>query len=63
MEDTPMPESDAELTAEGGKRVTITIAELTSSELGDPSSVGPGDDPNSFIIQNGKYRLTITIAE
>ena len=58
-----MPENDAELTAEGGKRVTITIAEMTSSELGDPSVIGPGDDPNTFVIQNGKYRLTITIAE
>ena len=56
-----MPESDALIDAEGGKRVTITIAEF--SESAGPTSSDPGDDPNVFVIWNGKYRLTITIAE
>jgi len=56
-----MPESDAEIQAEAGKRVTITIAELT--EAAASTTVDPGDDPNTFVIYNGKYRLTITIAE
>ena len=57
-----MPESDALIQAEGGKRVTITIAELTE---GNPvgTTAEPGLDPNTFVIQNGKYQLTITIAE
>lgn len=58
-----MPESDALIDAEGGKRVTITIAELTESEINSGLSASPGDDPNTFVIANGKYRLTITIAE
>ena len=58
-----MPENDAELQAEGGKRVTITIAEMSGEEASGIVSIGPGDDPNNFIISNGKYRLTITIAE
>jgi len=55
-----MPETEALIPAEGGKRVTITIAELTEagSESGDP-----GNDPNTFVVDNGKYKLTITIAE
>jgi len=57
-----MPENEALIPAEGGKRVTITIAELT--ETSPASSTGdPGDDPNAFVIENGKYKLTITIAE
>ena len=57
-----MPDNEATLTAEGGKRVTITIAELTE---GNPAgtTADPGEDPNTFVIQNGKYKLTITIAE
>jgi hypothetical protein len=58
-----MPESDAEIQAEGGKRVTITIAEMTEGEISGAIAFNPGDDPNVFVIQNGKYRLTITIAE
>jgi hypothetical protein len=58
-----MPESDALIDAEGGKRVTITIAELTQSEITSGLSADPGNDPNTFVIVNGKYRLTITIAE
>jgi hypothetical protein len=56
-------ESDAILDGEGGKRVTITIAELNASELLEDPQFSPGDDPNTFVITNGKYRLTITIAE
>lgn len=52
-----MPEIDAILDGEGGKRVTITIAELGD---GDPL---PTADGNTFVIQSGKYILTITIAE
>jgi hypothetical protein len=58
-----MPESDAEIQAEGGKRVTITIAELSEAAAADPTTTDPGNDPNTFVIFNGKYRLTITIAE
>lgn len=58
-----MPESDAEIQAEFGKRVTITIAELTEAAAADTTTVDPGNDPNTFVIYNGKYRLTITIAE
>ena len=59
----PTTETDALIDAEGGKRVTITIAELTESEITGGLSALPGDDPNTFVIFNGKYRLTITIAE
>jgi hypothetical protein len=55
-----MPEEDARIDAEGGKRVTITIAEKGTG-TGDPP-VG-GNDPNTFIIDNGFQILTITIAE
>ena len=55
-----MPETDAHIPAEGGKSVTITIAEMTEAS---PESGDPGNDPNTFVIQNGKYKLTITIAE
>jgi hypothetical protein len=57
MEDIPMPEDDATIQAEGGKRVTITIAEKGES---DPP---PNSDPNTFVIDNGFQILTITIAE
>lgn len=57
-----MPE-DAEIQAEGGKRVTITIAEMSQNEMDGAEVLEPGDDPSTFIINNGKYRLTITIAE
>lgn len=51
-----MPEVEAELNAEEGKRVTITIAESSTDPV-------PGNDPNTFVIDNGTRRLTITIAE
>ncbi len=57
-----MPESDAEIQAEGGKRVTITIAELTVSSS-ETTTADPQTDDNTFFIDNGKRRLTITIAE
>ena len=56
-----MPESEAIVDGEGGKRVTITIAEL--NEALEPPPISPGEDPNTFVIYNGKYKLTITIAE
>ena len=37
-----------------------TIAELSESASGS-TTVDPGDDPNTFVISNAKYRLTITI--
>ena len=53
-----MPEDDATIQAEGGKRVTITIAEKTPGS--EPSD---STDPNQFVIDNGFQILTITIAE
>ena len=55
-----MPEEDARIEAEGGKRVTITIAEKSA---GGASGQTPGTDPNTFVIDNGYQILTITIAE
>ena len=57
-----MPDSQAIVEGEGGKRVTITIAELDSAAA-NAGGAAPGDDPNTFVIYNGKYKLTITIAE
>ena len=54
-----MPEDDATIQAEGGKRVTITIAEKTSGTSDPPQN----NDPNTFVIDNGFQILTITIAE
>lgn len=51
-----MPDVEADVLAEDGKRVTITIAESSTDPV-------PPDDPNTFVIDNGKRRLTITIAE
>ncbi len=58
-----MPDSDALINAEGGKRVTITIAEITEGRPAGSTEADPVEDPNSFVISNGKFRLTITIAE
>jgi hypothetical protein len=55
-----MPEEDASIAAEGGKRVTITIAEKGSS-TSDPTP--SASNPNQFVIDNGFQILTITIAE
>ena len=56
-----MPEDDATIQAEGGKRVTITIAEKGPG--GGTSDPNQGTDPNIFVIDNGFQILTITIAE
>ena len=56
-------EENASIQAEGGKTVTITIAELNTATAGENPPIDPGDDPNTFVIYNGKYKLTITIAE
>ena len=58
-----MPDSQAIIDGEGGKRITITIAELTAAELAASSDDLAGNDPNTFVISNGRYKLTITIAE
>jgi hypothetical protein len=55
-----MPEDDATIQAEGGKKVTITIAEKSPEDSSDPTQ---GGDPNTFVIQSGSQILTITIAE
>ena len=57
-----MPEIEALIIAEGGKKVTITIAEITAADQKTSTSTTE-DDPNSFSIQVGTNRLTITIAE
>jgi hypothetical protein len=55
-----MPDQDdAQIQAEGGKKVTITIAEKTSST---PPTTGDSK-PNEFVIENQSQILTITIAE
>ena len=56
-----MPDSQAIVDGEDGKRVTITIAEV--DEALEQPPISPGSDPNTFVIYNGKYKLTITIAE
>ena len=59
-----MPETDALIPAEGGKRVTITIAELTDTDVDSTGTTAdPTNDANTFTIVSGKSRLTITIAE
>jgi hypothetical protein len=58
-----MPDSDALINAEDGKRVTITIAELTEADLTRTATTDVVEDLGEFIITSGKYRLTITIAE
>lgn len=59
-----MPDSDALIPAEGGKLVTITIAEKPETATSDPSDPSVAAvEANTFIIDNGKKILTITIAE
>ena len=55
-----MPQDDATIQAEAGKKVTITIAEKSGTGTSDPT---PSADPNQFVIDNGFQILTITIAE
>jgi hypothetical protein len=59
-----MPDSDALIDALGGKKVTITIAEKsgTESSTTTDSSVAAVES-DTFVIDNGKKILTITIAE
>lgn len=52
-----MPEVTAELVDTQGKKVTITIAEI------NPTDPPPAESPDSFSVQVGNSRLTITIAE
>lgn len=49
-------EVEAKIDAEGGSLVTITIAESSTDPV-------PSGHPNTFVIDNGFRRLTITIAE
>ena len=59
-----MPDQDALIPAEGGKKVTITIAEKSgggAASTGD--STADEGDRNTFVIDNGFQILTITIAE
>jgi hypothetical protein len=58
-----MPDSDALVPAENGKLVTITIAEKSGSETSTSDSTVAAIEANTFIIDNGKKILTITIAE
>ena len=59
-----MPDNEALIPAEGGKRVTITIAEKSGGSGDDTSgSTTQGSDPNTFVLDNGSMILTITIAE
>lgn len=57
-----MPEDVATMQAEDGKLVTITIAEKSGGETATDSSLA-AVQANTFIIDNGKKILTITIAE
>ncbi|HUR99518.1 MAG TPA: hypothetical protein VMZ26_15745 [Pyrinomonadaceae bacterium] len=58
-----MPDDDATLVAEGGKKVTITIAEKTGSATAQASDSVDAIESDTFVIDNGKKILTITIAE
>jgi hypothetical protein len=59
-----MPDTDALIDALGGKKVTITIAEKspTESPTSSDSSIA-AVELDTFVIDNGKKILTITIAE
>ena len=58
-----MPDDDATLVAEGGKKVTITIAEKSGSDAAKSSDSVQAIESDTFVIDNGKKILTITIAE
>lgn len=58
-----MADSDALVPAEDNKLVTITIAEKTGSDTSTSDSTITAVEANTFIIDNGKKILTITIAE
>jgi hypothetical protein len=59
----PMPDDNATLVAEGGKKVTITIAEKTGTEAASSGDSVAAIESDTFVIDNGKKILTITIAE
>ena len=59
-----MPDSDAKVPADGGKLVTITIAEKSGTDASSSSdSTIAAIETNTFTLDNGKQILTITIAE
>jgi len=58
-----MPNDDATIVAEGGKKVTITIAEKTGTEAASSYDSVDAIEADTFVIDNGKKILTITIAE
>ncbi|MEP6703953.1 MAG: hypothetical protein ABJB34_04030 [Acidobacteriota bacterium] len=58
-----MPNDDATIVAEGGKTVTITIAEKTGTDAAGSSDSVKSIELDTFVIDNGKKILTITIAE
>jgi hypothetical protein len=58
-----MPNDDATIVAEGGKKVTITIAEKTVADGSSSSDSVAAIESDTFVIDNGKKILTITIAE
>lgn len=59
-----MPDSDAIIPAEGGKRVTITIAEKSGGSASTSTdSTVMAIESGTFTIDNGTKILTITIAE
>ncbi|MEO8573717.1 MAG: hypothetical protein ABI481_07090 [Pyrinomonadaceae bacterium] len=58
-----MPDDDATIVAEGGKKVTITIAEKTGADAAGSSDSVKAIESDTFVIDNGKKILTITIAE
>lgn len=58
-----MPDNDAQIPAEGGKRVTITIAEKSGEAAAEAGDSVDAIESNTFTLDNGKQILTITIAE
>ena len=58
-----MPDNDAQIPAEGGKRVTITIAEKSGGATADAADSVDAIETDTFVLDNGKQILTITIAE
>jgi hypothetical protein len=58
-----MPDNDAQVPAEGGKLVTITIAEKSGTDPSDSGDTVTAIESNTFTLDNGRQILTITIAE
>lgn len=57
-----MADTEATLNGNDNKQVTITISEDPTA-LASELTIEPGTNGNTFIISNGKFKLTITIAE